>query len=165
MKGVVDMTNRIVFVKPMDNTILLATFQNGIEKTYDVKTMFAMFPQMQILEKDKTLFNSVVVDAGGYGVSWNDNLDIESEEIWENGTEVGKVENDILDEMGYTLTLARENAEITQKELAKKTGINQANISKIERGMANPSLATLKRLAAGMGMQLKIEFVPTQISQ
>ena len=120
MKGVVDMTNRIVFVKPMDNTILLATFQNGIEKTYDVKTMFAMFPQMQILEKDKTLFNSVVVDAGGYGVSWNDNLDIESEEIWENGTEVGKVENDILDEMGYTLTLARENAEITQKELAKK---------------------------------------------
>lgn len=159
------MTNRIVFVKPMDNTILLATFQNGIEKTYDVKTMFAMFPQMQILEKDKTLFNSVVVDAGGYGVSWNDNLDIESEEIWENGTEVGKVENDILDEMGYTLTLARENAEITQKELAKKTGINQANISKIERGMANPSLATLKRLAAGMGMQLKIEFVPTQISQ
>lgn len=165
MKGVVDMTNRIVFVKPMDNTILLATFQNGIEKTYDVKTMFAMFPQMQILEKDKTLFNSVVVDAGGYGVSWNDNLDIESEEIWENGTEVGKVENDILDEMGYTLTLARENAEITQKELAKKTGINQANISKIERGMANPSLATLKRLATGMGMQLKIEFVPTQISQ
>lgn len=159
------MTNRIVFVKPMDNTILLATFQNGIEKTYDVKTMFAMFPQMQILEKDKTLFNSVVVDTGGYGVSWNDNLDIESEEIWENGTEVGKVENDILDEMGYTLTLARENAEITQKELAKKTGINQANISKIERGMANPSLATLKRLAAGMGMQLKIEFVPTQISQ
>ena len=165
MKGVVDMTNRIVFVKPMDNTILLATFQNGIEKTYDVKTMFAMFPQMQILEKDKTLFNSVVVDTGGYGVSWNDNLDIESEEIWENGTEVGKVENDILDEMGYTLTLARENAEITQKELAKKTGINQANISKIERGMANPSLATLKRLATGMGMQLKIEFVPTQISQ
>lgn len=165
MKGVVDMTNKIVFVKPMDNTILLATFQNGIEKTYDVKTMFAMFPQMQILEKDKTLFNSVVVDAGGYGVSWNDNLDIESEEIWENGTEVGKVENDILDEMGYTLTLARENAEITQKELAKKTGINQANISKIERGIANPSLATLKRLATGMGMQLKIEFVPTQISQ
>lgn len=165
MKGVVDMTNRIVLVKPMDNTILLATFQNGIEKTYDVKTMFAMFPQMQILEKDKTLFNSVVVDAGGYGVSWNDNLDIESEEIWENGTEVGKVANDILDEMGYTLTLARENAEITQKELAKKTGINQANISKIERGIANPSLATLKRLATGMGMQLKIEFVPTQISQ
>ena len=156
------MTNRIVFVKPMDNTILLVTFQNGVEKTYDVKTMFSMFPQMQILEKDKALFNSVVVDPGGYGISWNDDLDIESEEIWENGTETGKISNDVLDEMGYNLTVARENAEITQKELAKKTGIDQANISKIERGIANPSLSTLKRLAAGMGMQLKIEFLPIQ---
>ena len=67
--------------------------------------------------------------------------------------------------MGYNLTVARESAEITQKELAKKTGIDQANISKIERGIANPSLSTLKRLAHGMGMQLKIEFVPIQISR
>ena len=43
MKGVVDMTNRIVFVKPMDNTILLATFQNGIEKTNDVKIQFLRY--------------------------------------------------------------------------------------------------------------------------
>lgn len=159
------MMNRIVFVKPMENTMLLVGFQNGIEKTYDVKSMFEMFPQMQILEKDKALFNSVVVDTGGYGISWNDDLDIEAEEIWENGTEIGKVTNDILVEMGYNLTVARENAEITQKELAKKTGIDQANISKIERGIANPSLSTLKRLAHGMGMQLKIDFVPMQASR
>ena len=56
------MMNRIVFVKPMANTMLLVGFQNGIEKTYDVKIMFEMFPQMQILEKDKALFNNVVVD-------------------------------------------------------------------------------------------------------
>lgn len=159
------MINRIVFVKPMENTMLLVGFQNGIEKTYDVRNMFEMFPQMQILEKDKALFNSVVVDTGGYGISWNDDLDIEAEEIWENGTEIGNVTNDILVEMGYNLTVARESAEITQKELAKKTGIDQANISKIERGIANPSLSTLKRLAYGMGMQLKIEFVPMQVSR
>lgn len=159
------MTNRIVFAKPMDNTILLVGFQNGIEKTYDVKNMFAMFPQMQILEKDKALFNTVVVDTGGYGISWNDDLDIEAEEIWENGTEIGTFSNDILVEIGYHLTEARENAEITQKELSNITGIDQANISKIERGIANPSLSTLKRLAYGMGMQLKIEFVPMQVSQ
>ena len=158
------MTNRIVFVKPMDNTILLVGFQNGIEKTYDVKNMFIMFPQMQILEKDKTLFNSVIVDTGGYGISWNDELDIEAEEIWENGTEVGNISNDIFVEVGYSLTSARENARITQKELSQKTNIDQANISKIERGITNPSLATLKRLAHGMGMQLKIEFVPKQTS-
>ena len=157
------MTNRIVFVKPMDNTILLVTFQNGIEKTYDVKNMFTIFPQMQILEKDKALFNSVSVDTGGYGVSWNDELDIDAEELWDNGIDTGITkEVDLFAQTGYNLTIARENTQITQKELSQKTGIDQANISKIERGIANPSLNTLKKLAAGLGMQLKIEFVPMQ---
>lgn len=49
---------------------------------------------------------------------------------------------------------------LTQKELAERTGINQADISKLENGTRNPSLKMLKRLAAGMGMALKIEFVP-----
>ena len=41
-------------------------------------------------------------------------------------------------------------------------GIDQADISKLENGTKNPSLKLLKRLAHGMGMQLKIEFVPMQ---
>ena len=53
---------------------------------------------------------------------------------------------------------ARKESGLTQKELAEKTGINQADISKLERGNANPSLRTLKRLAAGMGCTLKVEF-------
>lgn len=52
---------------------------------------------------------------------------------------------------------------LTQKELAERTGINQADISKIENGTGNPSLKMLKRLAAGMGMALKIEFVPMTV--
>ena len=51
---------------------------------------------------------------------------------------------------------------ITQKELAERTGINQADISKLENGTRNPSVNLLKRLADGMGMALKIEFVPKQ---
>ena len=51
---------------------------------------------------------------------------------------------------------------ITQKELAERTGINQADISKLENGTRNPSVNLLKRLADGMGMMLKIEFVPKQ---
>lgn len=54
------------------------------------------------------------------------------------------------------------NQNLTQKELAKRTGIDQADISKLENGTRNPSLKLLKRLAHGMGMQLKIEFVPMQ---
>lgn len=54
---------------------------------------------------------------------------------------------------------------LTQKELALRTGINQADISKLENGTRNPSLKLLKRLAHGMGMQLKIEFVPMEASK
>ena len=53
---------------------------------------------------------------------------------------------------------ARKECGLTQKELSAKTGIAQADISKLEKGNANPSLRTLKRLAAGMGRTLKVEF-------
>ena len=55
---------------------------------------------------------------------------------------------------------ARTSQNLTQKQLAERTGINQADISKLENGTRNPSINLLKRLADGMGMVLKIEFVP-----
>ena len=55
---------------------------------------------------------------------------------------------------------ARKESGLTQKQLSERTGIAQTDISKLERGNANPSLRTLQRLAAGMGMKVKIEFVP-----
>lgn len=54
---------------------------------------------------------------------------------------------------------ARESSGLTQSELARKTGIAQGDISKIENGNGNPSIKTLKRLAQGMGKTLRIEFV------
>lgn len=57
---------------------------------------------------------------------------------------------------------ARISQNLTQKQLAERTGINQADISKLENGTRNPSLNLLKRLADGLDMVLKIEFVPKQ---
>ena len=57
----------------------------------------------------------------------------------------------------------RERRDLTQQQLAEITGIQQADISRLENGTGNPSLRTLKRLAAGMGMQLKLEFVPKTV--
>ena len=54
---------------------------------------------------------------------------------------------------------ARISENLTQKELSERTGITQADISRIENGTRNPSLAMLKRLAEGLGMQLRLEFV------
>lgn len=55
---------------------------------------------------------------------------------------------------------ARQQSGLTQKELSERTGIAQGDISKLERGNANPSIRTLQRLAAGMGMKLRLEFLP-----
>ncbi len=54
---------------------------------------------------------------------------------------------------------ARKESGLTQKELSERTGITQADISRLEKGNANPSLKTLQRLAAGMNMRVRLEFV------
>ena len=56
---------------------------------------------------------------------------------------------------------ARISQNLTQKELAERTGINQADISKLENGTRNPSLKLLKRLADGMFLKarLKVNYV------
>lgn len=57
------------------------------------------------------------------------------------------------------LIYARKSKNLTQKGLSKLTGINQADISKIERGNVSPNLRTLQRIATAMNMDLRIEFV------
>lgn len=55
---------------------------------------------------------------------------------------------------------ARKAKNMTQQQLAAQTGINQADISKLERGLSNPTLNLLKRLAEGLDMYIKLEFLP-----
>ena len=59
---------------------------------------------------------------------------------------------------------ARNKQNLTQKELSARSGIAQSDISRLENGTKNPSLKLLKRLAAAMGMRLKIEFEPLKTS-
>ena len=58
---------------------------------------------------------------------------------------------------------ARINAGLTQIELSEKSGISQADISRLEKGTRNPSIALLKRLADALDSTLKIEFVPKKL--
>jgi len=54
---------------------------------------------------------------------------------------------------------ARRNAGLTQSQLSERSGLAQSDISKLESGNANPSLNTLKRLAAATNTTLKVEFL------
>ena len=59
---------------------------------------------------------------------------------------------------------ARKESNLTQKELAERTGIAQSDISKLENGNSNPTLGMIKRLAEGMNMTVKLEFVPKSVN-
>ena len=155
------MTNKVITVMGKDDFSLDVEFMNGEVKNYKMDYMLSRFPQFQTLKEDKKLFEAVKVDMGGYGVSWNDDLDVDAETLYEDGVLIEiseKAGMDINHMLAYRLSMARDAAGITQKELAEKTGIYQADISRIERGLANPSVSTLKRLADGLDMNLVIGF-------
>lgn len=57
-----------------------------------------------------------------------------------------------------TLILARIDKALTQRELAKRCGTRQSNISRLESGEANPTLAMLQKIAEATGTELVIEF-------
>lgn len=78
-----------------------------------------------------------------------------------------KAEWDALDpefQIMKAIIKGRAEQNLTQKQLAEVSGITLADISRLETGTGNPSLRTLKRLAEGLGMRLKIEFVPMNTS-
>ena len=62
---------------------LIVLFDNGVKKEYDCSCLFSR-PEFNLI-KDKAFFKSVHVDCGGYGVSWNDDIDISEYEIWNRG--------------------------------------------------------------------------------
>ena len=63
---------------------LVALFANGTTKEYDVAPLVKSIPAFKALENE-AVFDSVSVDTGGYGIVWNDEIDLSCDEIWDNG--------------------------------------------------------------------------------
>lgn len=137
-----------------EGTSLELTFQTGEVKAYDMAVLFQKYPQLEAL-KDRKLFLQGKL-MGAYGIIWNDNLDIEAETIYEDGITVRREPVSINQSVGYAIAEARSNSGLSQSALAAKTGIDQSDISKIERGVSNPSISTLGRLVDAMGKSIKI---------
>ncbi len=74
---------KIKEIRANDDYTLIVKFDNGIKKKYDFKKKFKS-PLFEGL-KDIHLFKQVKVDTGGYGISWNDDLDLSEYELWKNG--------------------------------------------------------------------------------
>ncbi|MDD3553625.1 MAG: DUF2442 domain-containing protein [Deltaproteobacteria bacterium] len=77
---------RIKSVRPISGKRLLVTFVNGRQKIYDCHRILGI-ERFQLL-RNEAFFKAVTVDSGGYGVSWNDEMDLSEYELWNNGVEI-----------------------------------------------------------------------------
>lgn len=82
------MFHKIKNVAALPDYRLSVQFSEGVTKIYDVKPLFEKLPVFSALKDDVQTFYSVSVDIGGYGIVWNDELDLSCDELWEHGTQV-----------------------------------------------------------------------------
>ncbi len=81
------MFHKVKNVSALPDYRLSVQFCEGVTKIYDVKPLFAKIPQFEALRAAE-VFYGVTVDVGGYGIVWNDDLDLSCDELWENGEAV-----------------------------------------------------------------------------
>lgn len=82
------MFHKIKSVGALPEYRLCVQFAEGVTKINDVKPLFDKWTAFVALENDPALFSSVEVDVGGYGIVWNDDLDLSCNELFENGETV-----------------------------------------------------------------------------
>ena len=87
--------HRINSVSPLKDYKLSVHFWNGTTKIYDVKPWFKSHEIFKTLKKDD-LFNKVQVDGIGYGISWNDDVDLSCNELWHGGKTIKTSFDDIM---------------------------------------------------------------------
>jgi len=78
-------TPKVESARPLNAMRLLVRFNNGVDKVYDCSQLLHL--EVFRILKSEAFFRSVKVDAGGYGVSWNDDVDLSEYELWTNGEE------------------------------------------------------------------------------
>lgn len=82
------MFHKIKSVSPLPDYRLSVQFSEGVTRLYDVKPLFRRIPAFQQLQEEPLLFQEVHVDTGGYGIVWNDAIDLACDELWENGVAI-----------------------------------------------------------------------------
>ena len=80
------MFHKVMAVNALDDYRLSVQFAEGVTKIYDVSQLFDKWDAFDRLKNNPTLFNQVQVDVGGYGIIWNDELDISCDELYAHGT-------------------------------------------------------------------------------
>ena len=90
------MFHKVKAVNALPDYRLTVQFAEGITKIYDLKPLFDKWQIFNELKNDQELLYGVEVDAGGYGIVWNDDIDLSCDELYENGETVKTPFDDLM---------------------------------------------------------------------
>lgn len=151
------MFHKALDLKYLEGTSLCITFSDGKVIKYDISSLFNKYPIFKALN-NRELFLSGKLQ-GFYGIIWTEDLDLEVETVYSDGTPIMQKNIKLYTSSASAVAEARAKSGISQSELSKKTGINQSDISRIEKGIANPSVKTLERIAEALNGKLIIKII------
>lgn len=149
---------KITSVAPLPDYILLIGFSTGEFKQFDIKPLIEKYAPFKMLTQVNGLYEQVKIDIGGYGLVWNDDLDLSADGLYEQGVECQQPENIekykqiLIDE----LIQARKNARLSQKQLEIISGVAQPCIARMETGNTDPKLTTILKMLEPLGLTLSI---------
>lgn len=133
------------------------TFVEGITKEFDISTLFDEWPALKCLKEEK-LFMKGHLDFGD-AIVWSDEVDLSVWSVFEKGITIENPDDILMELIGGQVREERNKQFLTQKELAKKAGIHQGDLSKLEKGKLNPSIKLLNRISDALGKKLKIDLI------
>lgn len=148
------MFKKITAVYPLEDLQLLVWFEEGEAKSYDIKPLIKKWEAFAALE-DTKLFNTVHVDAGGYGISWTDEIDLACNELYANGNSID-IQTREKERIVYEVVSLRKESGFTQAQLEEAAGVRQPVIARLEKGNTSPQLDTLIKILAPMGKTLAV---------
>jgi len=82
------MFHKIKNVAALPEYKISVQFSEGITKIYDINPLFKRLPAFLYFKNHPDEFAYVSVDVGGYGIIWNNDIDLSCDELWENGVRV-----------------------------------------------------------------------------
>lgn len=141
----------------LDNCVILVGYKNNEWRKFDMKMLMEKHPEFEAL-KDETFFKSAKIDIGGFGIIWDEWLDVSGEGVYEQGEKVDPSTFNVgKDKLRTSLKQLREENGLSQNDLAHLSGVTQSTIARIEKGQIDPTITTFDKLLAPFGLSLSIK--------
>lgn len=155
------MFHKMASVYPVGKMRLLAFFTDGAARLYDMVPLVKRTATFKPL-KENELFEQVCVDAGGYGISWSDDIDLSANEIYENGSQIDAAalgRQSLL----RSIVAARKESGLSQLALQNASGVKQPVIARMESAATNPQLDTILKVLAPLGKTLTVTDIAEEV--